>query len=264
MKALFQRVDSHVLSILGRGAIALDEGEAGTAVDYAQRFLRRMPPEDKVERVPGLELLIRGCAGKGDVARAREALAELQTAIRDVSTESLKGAGRFSEGIVAAAEGQLRRAQECLEDAVDLFGKACMPYESVTARVELARILNRLGHSDRAQSEAHSAEAQAEKLGAVFLTQRADRLLSAPPARPRAVYAEGATETALSPRESEILLLVAEGKDNNRIADELFLSVRTVERHISNAYQKLGISGKSARTTATVYALRNLTPRDRT
>jgi pimeloyl-ACP methyl ester carboxylesterase/DNA-binding CsgD family transcriptional regulator len=54
----------------------------------------------------------------------------------------------------------------------------------------------------------------------------------------------------LSPREVEILHLAAEGMDNDAIAQALTLSVRTVERHLSNVYAKLDLHGKSARTAA--------------
>ena len=54
----------------------------------------------------------------------------------------------------------------------------------------------------------------------------------------------------LSPRELDILRLAAEGHDNDAIATELVLSVRTVERHLQNAYAKLGLQGRTARTAA--------------
>ena len=55
---------------------------------------------------------------------------------------------------------------------------------------------------------------------------------------------------ALSPRELDILRLAAQGLDNDAIAAELVLSVRTVERHLQNAYAKLGLQGRTARTAA--------------
>jgi pimeloyl-ACP methyl ester carboxylesterase/DNA-binding CsgD family transcriptional regulator len=56
--------------------------------------------------------------------------------------------------------------------------------------------------------------------------------------------------TVLSPRELDILTLAARGRDNSEIAAELVLSVRTVERHLQNAYLKLGLQGRTARTAA--------------
>ena len=64
---------------------------------------------------------------------------------------------------------------------------------------------------------------------------------------------------SLSAREREVLHLAADGRTNAEIAEILVLSVRTVERHLSNAYLKLGISGKSARTAAVASLLRQET-----
>ena len=67
------------------------------------------------------------------------------------------------------------------------------------------------------------------------------------------VAPDGAPEPVadgLSPREREVLALVAAGRSNDDIAGELYLSVRTVERHLQNVYGKLGVSGPSARAAA--------------
>jgi len=60
----------------------------------------------------------------------------------------------------------------------------------------------------------------------------------------------------LSPREIDVLRLAATGRSNDAIAAKLGLSVRTVERHLSNAYGKLGVSGKAARAAAVADLLR--------
>ena len=71
-------------------------------------------------------------------------------------------------------------------------------------------------------------------------------------------FADAALPTAgLTDREREILRLASNGRGNDDIARELTLSVRTVERHLSNAYLKLGISGRSARTAAVARLLRD-------
>lgn len=61
---------------------------------------------------------------------------------------------------------------------------------------------------------------------------------------------------SLSEREVEVLRSAADGMTNQQIAETLGLSVRTVERHLSNAYEKLGVAGKSARAAAVAYLLR--------
>jgi DNA-binding NarL/FixJ family response regulator len=58
----------------------------------------------------------------------------------------------------------------------------------------------------------------------------------------------------LTPREVEVLRLLAAGKSNQEIAAELVLSVRTAERHIANIYEKIGANGKTARAAATAFA----------
>ena len=61
-------------------------------------------------------------------------------------------------------------------------------------------------------------------------------------------------DSQLSPREIEILRLIAAGRTNDEIAGALVLSIRTVERHVSNIYAKLGADGRTARATATAWA----------
>ena len=61
----------------------------------------------------------------------------------------------------------------------------------------------------------------------------------------------------LTPREREVVTLIAQGFSNRQISEQLTLSVRTVERHIENVYNRLGISGRAGRAIVTAYALRH-------
>ncbi len=70
------------------------------------------------------------------------------------------------------------------------------------------------------------------------------------PDRPTTADSAPDVASVVSPRELDILRLAAAGCDNEAIAARLFLSVRTVERHLQNAYAKLGLSGRTARAAA--------------
>ncbi|MGH2604513.1 MAG: helix-turn-helix domain-containing protein, partial [Dehalococcoidia bacterium] len=59
----------------------------------------------------------------------------------------------------------------------------------------------------------------------------------------------------LTPREVDVLRLIAAGRSNREIAEALVVSERTVERHIANIYAKIGVGGRSARAAAAIYAL---------
>src|SRR5206468_2626905 len=61
--------------------------------------------------------------------------------------------------------------------------------------------------------------------------------------------------SVLTPREREVAALIARGLTNSQIAEQLVLSVRTVERHIENIYAKIGAHGKAARAAVTAFAL---------
>ena len=104
-----------------------------------------------------------------------------------------------------------------------------------------------MGRRPAAEHEARLALATLEQLGADGEARRARALLSAAEEDP----------SGLTRREREILRLIASGESNEQIAAELVLSTRTVERHVSNIYAKLGLSGRTARAAAVAYAASN-------
>ena len=114
----------------------------------------------------------------------------------------------------------------------------------VAARISSARLVP-------LQSDNHILLAD-EPAWSVFMREVAAFL---EPERRTSDRAPGAVH-GLSPRELDVLRLAAAGRANVEIAAELGLSVRTVERHLSNAYSKLGVSGKAARAAAVADLLR--------
>ncbi|MFL5846011.1 MAG: helix-turn-helix transcriptional regulator, partial [Solirubrobacteraceae bacterium] len=81
-----------------------------------------------------------------------------------------------------------------------------------------------------------------DALGATLLAERARRELVATGLRPRRAAIEG--EGALTPRQQQVCALAAAGKGNRAIAQELFLSMKTVETHLASSYRKLGVGSR--------------------
>jgi ATP/maltotriose-dependent transcriptional regulator MalT len=221
----------------------------------AARFLRSLPAEDRMERPAALELLVLAQIVRGDRAQAQIALAELDSIATTVATEPLRATVSFAAGIVAAAEGEHKTACRHFEDAVDLYKRSGAPFETAQARIGLARALLALGRIQAAGQQARKAQETLQRLGAAPEADRAAALLGDIEATPDKQIALAPGLADLTPREIEVLRLIAAGKSNQEIATSLVLSVRTVERHISNIYAKIGASGAVARATATAYAL---------
>jgi len=115
--------------------------------------------------------------------------------------------------------------------------------EGVRLRLELGAALAYLGSRVEARDALRPALADADAAGAVPLSQRARRELVATGLRPRQAALEGAA--ALTPRQRQICELAAVGKGNRAIAQELFLSIKTVETHLAAGYRKLGVNTRA-------------------
>ena len=135
--------------MLARSAIALDRGDAAAAVDGASRYVRLMEAA-KTERASGLELLAEAHAAAGSAEDADAAARELAEIAFAAGTDPLRGAARQAAGYAHAAAGELDDAREAFDDAVQLLGRAGLPFEAARARVALSRTLRAAGRGRRA------------------------------------------------------------------------------------------------------------------
>jgi DNA-binding NarL/FixJ family response regulator len=238
--ALLGQCGEHPLAPVVRAALALDDDDPITAVEEAQRYLRRVGDPDRFERVPALELLTRAQLALGNRAAAEGSAAELERIAETVGTRPLRAAALLARGRLQAAAGSAT-APASLEDAAQLFRESGLRYEAALARDELAAVLRSLGRDAAAEHAEQAARAELVRLGVT---------------RPRA-SARRPTRAALTRREREVLRLLAQGRSNDEIAAELVLSVRTVESHVAGVYTKIGVAGRTARAAATAYALAN-------
>jgi DNA-binding NarL/FixJ family response regulator len=129
------------------------------------------------------------------------------------------------------AEGALEEALPVLRDACRRWYDLGSDYEAAGACVRLAEAYRALGDTAAAAAELARAEAVFERLGA---------------RRTQSELPDG-----LSPREYEVLTLVVDGRSNREIGAALFISDRTVARHLTNIYNKIGVT---SRTQAARYA----------
>ncbi len=246
------RMMGSIPACLVRAELALDLDEPENALDLAERFLRAIADEDRMERVAALEVLVRARLATGRHDQAQEAMEELRSMATEINTGPMRGSARFAEGLISAAKADHETAKQCLEDAVGLFERSGAPFEAARARLELARCLFSLDRPDAAELQARNASESFQGLGAIPEAKRTEALLMEITPRTRA----GALPdlAGLSRREVEVLRLVAQGLSNGEIATRLTLSEHTVHRHVTNILRKLDLP---SRTAAAAYAFRN-------
>jgi DNA-binding NarL/FixJ family response regulator len=217
------------------------------AAEHIDRYLRRVPMQNRTDRAAGLELLVRAHAAAGNLEGAQTALAELSAIANLVSTVPLKAATSLAGGWVAMACDDPDAARRHFEDAVDRFVQSNAPYEVARARIELARALAALDRIDDATVEARRAIDVLVELKAELEISRARLLIDS---LPQVAHNDGAARTrndgGLTGRELEVLRLVADGLTNQAIAEKLFVSDHTVHRHLANILNKLSVSSRAA------------------
>lgn len=177
----------------------------------------------------------------GDLATARDACDQLTELEASTGSTVVGAFAARATGTVLLADGRAQEALEVLRRGWRTWQELGLPYDAARTRVLIGRCLRELGDEDSALMELDAARSAFERLGAMPDLRALEGLTGASPAE----------ENGLTPREVEVIRLVASGSTNRVVANELFLSEKTVARHLSNIYLKLGISSRAA---ATAYA----------
>jgi ATP/maltotriose-dependent transcriptional regulator MalT len=197
---------------------------------------------DRVARSKVLAAYVEIVLAADDVPTARTAVDELSAIAADLDMPLLQAVSARAHGEVLLAEGDAGAALATLRRAWMAWQDIEAPYDAARVRVLVARACRELGDEDTAAMELEAARGVFQQLGALPDLARVEALA---PTAPR--KAAG----GLTGRETQVLALVATGMTNRAIADELVISEKTVARHLSNIFAKLGVSSRSA---ATAYA----------
>ena len=216
-------------------------------IDTAVVGIRRALTETKGQ-IERLELLTAGVTvllAAGDLDAARAAVAELVLIARVYDTPSVQAEVAAARGAVALAEGDAATALPLLRSAARWWREIEAPHPVAILSVLIALACRSLGDEEAAQLELQSARATFAHLGARPDLHRVETLLH--PAQHLGLR-------GLTAREIQVLRLIAAGKSNHAIAKDLFLSERTVHRHVSNIFDKLGVH---SRTAAAAYAIQH-------
>jgi len=221
----------------------------------AERYLRRFTENEKADRTTVIELLIRINIQLGKTKKAKSLLNELKDITASINTLPLKAALLGARGNLNFAEKNFDKAKQNLEDAVDIYDKIKSSFESARTRIILSDVLVKLNKYAQAEGELETAITKFKELGAEKDFEKTKFIL-------KNLYKENTGNSVgnkyeFTGRELEVLRLITEGKNNEEIAKRLFLSVRTVEKHITNIYSKVGVSGKSARAYIASYAIKH-------
>ena len=224
----------------GLALLRLVQGRADVAATAIRRVVNTSA--GLLKRFSLLPAHIEIMVAVGDVRDARVACRELEDIARSFATGVPGAIAAQARGAVDLAEGDAQAALGSLRHAVEVWQRIEAPYAAARVRVLVGLACRALGDEDGAALEIDAARSVFERLGAMPDLARTRSLMNSAPA----CHAHG-----LTPRELQVLRLVAAGETNKVIANKLSLSEKTVDRHVSNILTKLGVS---SRTAATAFA----------
>lgn len=218
----------------GLALLRLRQGDVDTALHGLRRAMAEADSAPARARL--LPSLVTVELAAGELAEAEQALTELDELARILRSSALDAEDARAQGEAALAAGRPEVALPHLRRSADTWRELSAPYETARTGVLIARACRALGDEEGARLELESARELFTELAATPDLRQVDSLEA--PAEP----APG----GLSAREIQVLRLVAAGMTNRAIAAELYLSERTVHRHISNIFGRIGVNSRAA------------------
>lgn len=206
--------------------------------------IRRSVDEAKHDgaRARSLPARVEIAIAEGDVPAARGAADELSELAARIDTPLLHAICAYAQGAVLLAEGRAQDAFDPLRRAWSGWQELAAPYEVARVRALIGLACRDLGDEESAVLELQAACEGFERLGAVPDLAHVQEHLGG---------AQAGNDHGLTPRQLQVLRLLATGVTNKAIAAELSISDRTVDRHVTGILERLGVASRAA---ATAYA----------
>ena len=222
----------------GLALLRRDQGRATAARRGLARALETGPAPGRRAELLAAQVELE--ADGGDLAVAERAGAELRTLADTFDTPYLRAQADRAEARVKLASDAPDAALPLLRRSWATWRRLDAPYDAAITRLLLGRASRALGDEEAAQLEFDAARSVLTGLGAAPDLARLERIATP----------GGRTDAAggLTRRELEVLRLIATGRSNREIADDLFLSERTVARHVSNILGKLEVANRAGAT----------------
>jgi ATP/maltotriose-dependent transcriptional regulator MalT len=218
-------------------------------IDVASAIITGMLAEQTWNELARSKLLparVQIAVAAGDLIGAADAADELDRIAAAYDSPALAASALSARGRLHLAQGDSAAACTTLQEALKHWQGLEVPYEVATARLLLGQACRNCGDEDGAMRSLDRAAAIFDQLGAALDARHTRDLTSSASATP--------LPGGLTAREAEVLSLVASGRTNKDIAAALHLSERTVARHLSNIFTKIGVT---SRTAATAFAYEN-------
>jgi DNA-binding CsgD family transcriptional regulator len=220
----------------GLALLRLAQGQQSAALASIRLAVDEV--EGPPQRARLLGALVEILLAAGELEEARRAAEELAATAAGLRAELLSAVAAQAQGAVLLAGGDAKAALTKLRQAWRLWQDLDSPYEGARTRTLIGLACRDLGDDDTAAMELDASRWVFGQLGAAPDVAQVDRLIARGSPLPG----------GLTAREAEVLRLVASGRTNRAIASDLFLSEKTVARHVSNIFTKLGVTSRSAAT----------------
>lgn len=216
-------------------------------VEAAVTAIRQVEDEHKapLARSNILPAYIEIMLAAGESQAAEEGAGELAAIASDLGAPYLEAVASRAMGRVDLSTAKPGGALKKLRHSWAMLKKLEAAYESAVTQVLIGKACRELGDEDSAKMEFEAAHKVFQQLGAAPDLENVESLIQQP---------GGPSQHGLTPRELEVLRILATGKTNKAIGEELFISERTVDRHVSNILSKLNLTSRSA---ATAYAYKH-------